>query len=116
MQLNRAARSGTPDAVHDLRVAIRRLSRCLRMFAQFYPGYGWIRMRRRLKDLLDACGAVRDRDLALAVLAKAGFPPGSIVVRRLNLERHEALQELMVQLNRWRGRGTSRKWREQLGI
>ena len=75
MQINRAARSGDPDAVHDLRVAIRRLSRCLRVFAQFYPGQGWKKMRRRLKDLLDACGAVRDRDIALDLLSKADFPP-----------------------------------------
>jgi CHAD domain-containing protein len=116
MQVNRAARAGDPDAVHDLRVAIRRLSRCLRVFAQFYPGQGWKKMRRRLKDLLDACGSVRDRDVAMDLLAKAGFPPTSIVVRRLNLDRHEALQELMMQLRRWKGRGTSRKWRAQLGI
>jgi CHAD domain-containing protein len=116
MQVNRAARAGDADAVHDLRVAIRRLSRCLRVFAQFYAGHGWKKMRRRLKDLLDACGSVRDRDVALDLLAKAGFPSGSIVVRRLNLDRHEALQELMAQLRRWKGRGTSRKWRAQLGI
>jgi CHAD domain-containing protein len=115
-QLNRAARRCDPDAIRDLRVAIRHLSRCLRAFAQFYSGHGWKRMRRRLKDLLDACGNVHDRDLALEVLAKSGFPPESVVVRRLNLDRHDALVELMTQLNRWKGRGTARKWREQLGI
>ena len=30
MQVTRAARDGDPDAIHDLRVSIRRLSRCLR--------------------------------------------------------------------------------------
>ena len=45
-QANRAARTGDADAVHDLRVAIRRLSRCLRTFAQFYPDNSWKRMRR----------------------------------------------------------------------
>ena len=38
-QVSRNARSGRDaDAIHDLRVAIRRLNRCLRVFAEFYPG------------------------------------------------------------------------------
>src|SRR5215467_218780 len=96
MQINRAARSGDPDAVHDLRVAIRRLSRCLRVFAEFYPGNGWKKMRCRLKDLMDACGGVRDRNIALDLLAKGGFPANSIVVRRLRLDRAQASQDLLV--------------------
>src|SRR5215471_12240848 len=95
IQVNRAARSGDADAIHDLRVSIRRLSRCLRVFAQFYPGRGWKKFRRRLKELLDACGRVRDRDVALSVLAKAGFPADSIVVGRLNRDRAAAVLELM---------------------
>jgi CHAD domain-containing protein len=116
IQVNRAARTGDADAIHDLRVAIRRLSRCLRVFGQFYPGAGWKKMRRRLKEILDACAGVRDRDIALELLAKAGFPAGSIVVRRLHKERGEAMAELMALLHRWRTHGTSKKWRAQLGL
>ena len=116
IQVNRAARSGDADAVHDLRVAIRRLSRCLRVFGQFYPGHGWKKMRRRLKEILDACAVVRDRDIALELLARAGFPAGSIVVRRLHRERGEALVELNALLRRWRERGAPRKWAGQLGL
>jgi len=116
VQVNRAARSGDPDSIHDLRVAIRRLSRCLRVFGQLYPGHGWKKMRRRLKEILDACAGVRDRDIALELLAKAGFPAGSIVVRRLYRERGEALAELTVLLRRWKSQGTSRKWSAQLGL
>src|SRR5262245_9598219 len=115
LQVNRAARPGHADAIHDLRVAIRRLRRCLRIFSQFYPGRGWKKLRRRLKQLMDVCGSVRDRDIALELLAKAGFPAGSIVVGRLKLDRAEALAELMAQLYKWKGRGTPRKWRAQLG-
>jgi CHAD domain-containing protein len=114
--VTRAARSPDPDAVHDLRVAIRRLSRCLRVFAQFYPGNGWKKMRRRLKDLMDACARVRDRDIALDLLAKGGFPATSIVLRRLRLDRAQASQELLVLLRRWKQRGAAAKWRAQLGI
>jgi CHAD domain-containing protein len=114
--MNRAARSADPDAVHDLRVAIRRLSRCLRVFAEFYPGTSWKKMRRRLKDLIDACAGVRDRDIALDLLIKGGFPKDSIVMQRLRLDRVQASQDLMVLLQRWRQRGTAAKWRAQLGI
>jgi len=77
---------------------------------------GWKKFRRRLKELLDACARVRDRDVALAVLANAGFSANSIVVRRLNRDRAAALVELMTQLRRWKQRGASNKWRIQLGI
>src|SRR6266511_2864716 len=86
-QVNRAERGGEAEAIHDLRVAIRRLSRCLRVFSQFYTGSGWKKLRRRLKELMDACGSVRDRDIAIALLTKADFPPTSIVIRRLRLDR-----------------------------
>jgi CHAD domain-containing protein len=116
LQVTRTARTGDPDAIHHLRVSIRRLSRCLRVFAQFYPGRGWKKFRRRLKELMDACGRVRDLDVALAVLAGADFPSTSIVVRRLNRDRAAALVELMTLLRRWKQRGASHKWRTQLGI
>ena len=116
VQVNRAARAGEADAIHDLRVSIRRLSRCLRVFSQFYAGHGWKKMRRRLKDLMDACGNVRDRDIAIELLTKAGFPATSIVVRRLTLDRAEAQQELLTLLRRWKGHGAARKWRTQLGF
>ena len=116
LQVTRAARTDDPEAIHHLRVSIRRLSRCLRVFAQFYPGRGWKKFRRHLKELMDACGRVRDRDVALSVLANAGFTADSIVVRRLNRDRTAALLELMALLRRWKRRGASQKWRAQLGI
>ena len=116
LQVSRAARTGNAEAIHDLRVSIRRLSRCLRLFQQFYPERGRRKLRLWLKELMDACGRVRDRDVALGVLAEAGFPPNSIVVRRLHHHRAEALVHLMSMLRRWKRRGASQKWRAQLGI
>jgi CHAD domain-containing protein len=116
LQINRAARQGDPDAVHDLRVAIRRLSRCLRVFAQFYPGDSWKKMRRRLAGLMDACGAVRDRDIAIELVEKAGLPPESPLVRQLEGDRAGAQRELVVELRRWKGSAVSVKWKSQLGL
>jgi len=108
-QVNRTARTGDAGAIHDLRVAVRRLSRCLRVFAQFYPGRSWKQMRRRLADLMDACGSVRDRDIAIELLEKAGVPAASALVRQLDAERRAADEELRRELRRWKDRGFRRQ-------
>lgn len=115
-QVNRAARSSDADSIHDLRVAIRRLSRCLSVFSQFYPGRSWKKIRRELADLLDGAGAVRDRDIALELLASAGIPKSAAIVTRLQEERRKAGKELLLEIRRWKGRSFSRKWRIRLDL
>jgi len=115
-QVNRAARAGDAAAIHDLRVAIRRLSRCLRAFAEFYPDRSWKKIRNQLSTLMDAAGAVRDRDIALELLAEAGIPPNAAVVARLQVERRKASHELLLEIRRWKGRSFSQKWRSRLGL
>src|SRR5205085_11543792 len=89
-QVNRAAKARGADDIHDLRVAIRRFSRALRLFAQFYPAGSWKKIRRQLSDLMDRAGNVRERDIALEMLAKAELRPASSVARRLETERRHA--------------------------
>ncbi|HEV3197727.1 MAG TPA: CHAD domain-containing protein [Bryobacteraceae bacterium] len=115
-QVNRAARSGDADSIHDLRVAIRRLSRCLRVFAQFYPDRSWKKIRRELADLMERAGAVRDLDITLELLAAAGIPKRAAIVTRLQTERRKAGQELLLEVRRWKRRGFSRKWRTRLDL
>jgi CHAD domain-containing protein len=116
IQVTRTARTGSADAIHDLRVAIRRFSRSLRVFAQFYPERSWKPVRRRLAELKDACGGVRDRDIAIGLLQQAGVPAASPLVRQLDVERRAAVDELRLELHRWRERGFSRQWRTQLEL
>jgi CHAD domain-containing protein len=115
-QVNRAARTGDAEDIHDLRVAVRRLSRCLRVFAPFYPARSWKPMRRRLSGLMDACGSVRDRDIAIGLLEKAGVPAASPLVRRLDQERRAADEELRRELRRWKARGFRRQWQMRLEL
>lgn len=115
-QVNRAARTGSADAIHDLRVAIRRLSRCLRVFAQFYPPHSWKPLRRRLAGLMEACAAVRDRDIAIELLQMAGVAPAATLVRQLDEERRAANQELRRRLLRWKQRTPARRWRQRLEL
>jgi len=115
-QLNRAARNGDADSIHDLRIAIRRLSRCLRVFAPFFPGDSCKKIRRRLATLMEATGRVRDRDIALQLLAEAGIPPRAAIAARLAAERRKASHELLLEIRRWKRRSFSRKWRSRLEL
>jgi len=115
-QLNRAARSGDADSIHDLRVAIRRFSRCLRVFAPFYPDTGWKKIRVQLKAMMETSSAVRDRDIALGLLKEAGISARAAVVARLQAERRRASRDLLLETRRWKSRSFSQRWRARLEL
>jgi len=115
-QAAKAAEASGPDAVHDLRVAIRRFGQCLRVFAPFFPARRRKRVRRRLRCMMDLAGEVRNRDLALELVAGAGVPPRSAVVRRLTVERREAERAIRAALARWQRRNIPHRWRAQLEL
>jgi CHAD domain-containing protein len=115
-EVNRASKNTDADSVHDLRVAIRRLSRCLRTFSQFYPGRSWKKVRRRLKELMAAAGEVRDRDIAVELMQGAGSAPDSHAIKTLGQERHTAARHLTAELHHWKNSSLSRRWREELGL
>lgn len=115
-QAKRTAATADADAVHDLRVAIRRLSRGLRAFAQFFPRKQWKRIRRELSNLMDAAAAVRDNDVALGLLEKAGVGQRARVTLTLQTRRRKAERELRAELQDWHGRSFARQWREALEL
>src|ERR1700730_2539885 len=94
-EVNRAAKNGDHAAVHDVRVAIRRFSRCLRVFSQFYPGGSWKKIRRRLSALMTLAGVVRDIDLAMELLPGAGARGHRQLLSRLKQERRQGHRELL---------------------
>jgi CHAD domain-containing protein len=116
LKMTKAAHTAHADAIHDLRVAIRRLSRCLRVFSQFYPRSPRKELRRRLAEVLDSCAAVRDRDIAIVMLRQAGVAAGAPLVRRLGAERRAAAHSLQSELQGWTPRGFTRRWRNRLEI
>jgi CHAD domain-containing protein len=115
-QVSHAAKSADHEAVHDLRVAIRRLNRCLRAFSQFYPGQSWKKIRRRLRHLMDAAGDVRDRDIAANMLQEAGFDRADPAFHLLRQERAHAARHLTAVLHHWKEHSLSRRWRQELGL
>jgi CHAD domain-containing protein len=62
--LEEAARGGADaDAVHDMRVASRRLREAMRLLAPLYPGRDFSRWYRRIRSVTRALGPVRDSDV-----------------------------------------------------
>jgi CHAD domain-containing protein len=92
------------------------LSGCLRTFSDFYPARARKRVRRRLRELMDAAGAVRDRDIAAKILKLAGVPEDAAAFERLREERGEAARQLSRELQHWKQRSFSREWRGELGL
>src|ERR1017187_7855299 len=112
----RAARDADPVSIHDLRVAMRRLSRCLRVFAPLYPDGSWKKVRRRIGALLAAAGAVRDCDIALDLVVRAGVSRRHAMVTHLAAQRRKTGRDLLLEIRRWKNRDYPRQWRSRLEL
>ena len=114
--VNRASRDADAASIHDLRVAMRRLSRCLRVFAPLYPDGSRKKMRRRIASLLASAGAVRDCDIALELVARAGVARRNAMVTQLTAQRRKTGRDLLVEIRRWKNRDYPRQWRSRLEL
>lgn len=115
-ELQRAAKARDADAVHDLRVSIRRLSQCLRVFRQFFPAREVKRIRRRLRAIMDHAADVRNRDIARQLLKKTGVGTTSSLYLRLGRERKQAERALVNEILRMSRGEFSSRWRRRLGL
>jgi CHAD domain-containing protein len=101
-QIDRAAEKGDPDSIHDLRVAIRRFTQCLRIFPEFFPRPKARKTRKRLKGIMNLAAEVRDRDIALELLRAAGPTADQGQRARLEREREKADEALLAEIRRTR--------------
>jgi CHAD domain-containing protein len=115
-EVGNTAKSLNADSIHDLRVAIRRMNVCLRVFALFYPGRSAKRIRRQLERLMELAGGVRNLDVTLDLLGKAGLSAKSAAAVRLREERRKAANRLAREVRLWKNHGFSRKWRARLEL
>ena len=115
-QVSHAAKSPDVEAIHDVRVAIRRFSRCLRVFAPFYPDKSWKKIRWRLDGLMAMAGAVRDLDIALELLGAARVPPQAAVMKHAREERNRAKLDFLREARLWKSQAYSKKWRSALDL
>ena len=114
-ELAKASKHGDEDAVHDLRVSIRRLRATLRTFQQYFPEPRVKRVRRRLRRLMEFAGEVRDRDIVLNLLTEAGLAQSDLAagIRR---GREDAGKDLRSELRRWKKRDDAAKWPQRLHL
>jgi CHAD domain-containing protein len=99
-QANRTAKSPSPEAVHDLRVAIRRAEQALITFKPLLLRKPVKRIRRQLKAVLSTAGGVRDCDIALAILLKIKLPEADELRRVIRVRRKTAEKGLLARLKR----------------
>jgi CHAD domain-containing protein len=130
-----AANPEKAKPIHDLRVSIRRLIRVLRIFRLLWDRGHYRKMRRRLRELMDLCGAVRNCDIAVQVLEEAvkqAPPPADAApkvkrqylraVRRcaylrvtyLPKRRKRAEDNLVTLVESWKEQGTLEGWAGRL--
>jgi len=115
-EVRQVARKPTDaDAIHDLRVSIRRLRQELNVFEAWFKPGPLKRIRGNLKKLMERCGAVRNCDIAVEVLRSAGWRRRELSAG-LDKERRHTSKELTGSIAGWLRRGKIRSWREHLRI
>jgi CHAD domain-containing protein len=115
-QMHRAARLRDPESIHDLRVSIRRFQQCLAVFGQFFPRGQAKKIRRRLHQIMQVAGEIRNRDIALELLEKSSLPLDITLQGRWREEARQVHGELVRLLGRWGRRDLSRRWGSRLGL
>ena len=84
------------EAVHDIRVATRRLRSAIRDFVPLTGKNSFRRLQKDLKDIADALGAARDQDVAIAALEKLQTKSDEAVIKEdigKLIEERRALRE-----------------------
>jgi CHAD domain-containing protein len=112
----RASGQSDPGAVHDVRVAIRRFTQALRVFAPLLPAKPVKKIRKRLGRALDAAAAVRDLDIALELLAEARLGQSHSLWEETRARRYAADLAFRAELDRVSVVGRLAGWRTKLRL
>jgi len=98
-QWDRVRRKASVNAVHDLRVALRRLEEVTRLFAPLLPDRAARRLRRRSRSIRWRLGPVRSADVVAELLAEVERSAPRVLktsarrLRRGALERAQGLRD-----------------------
>ncbi len=114
-QQHRAASAGSADAVHEMRIALTRLRTSIAFFSPMVNGDQRSRVSAELKWLHAHLGIVRDLDVAVERLMKAGAGPAKIKIwkrERAACQRHltralrsQRYRHLILDLSVWIEKG-----------
>src|SRR4051794_12063129 len=81
--MSEALKSPHPEAVHKMRVSIRRFQQSLRLFSKFLKKRGVREVRRELKTVMDPAGQLRNYDIAIGLVRRAKADTSALRERRL---------------------------------
>ncbi len=108
---SRAARD--VDAVHDLRVTIRRFGQSLRVFAPYLPKHAVRQVRAQLHHIMELAGEVRNRDITMELLVEAKMTAPHQATKQ---DRDLAMRILVSELDRWCVEHEAVRWRAALEL
>jgi CHAD domain-containing protein len=115
-QVRQATLRTDADAIHDLRVSIRRLRECLRTFAEMYPAAPRKKIRKELRKLMKRAEQVRSADIAIDLLLAAGLAEGEPLLQAIRQQRAQDRTQLHEELIVLAGHPYTKAWREGLGL
>ena len=116
LQVARALKSSGIEAVHDLRVALRRFRQVLKMLKPWLPDQESRLLRRELKTLMGRAGDVRDLDIALHLLRAIQVPKNRRIIGELHETRETLARALHECLRDFQLRDTGAAWRRALKL
>jgi CHAD domain-containing protein len=115
-KLARTAESARPATVHDLRVSIRRFVQVLAVFKAAFPAHQRKKIRRKLKQIMDPAGEVRNCDIAAILIPKLDPKSAPHLRPRIQRDRKAAEHKLTQSLRPLVDREMGAKWRVELEI
>lgn len=113
-QIRRAVRSCNADAVHEVRVAIRRFTQSIAVCRPYFRHSDLHKHRRRLKKIMTGAGEVRNCDVALRFVLKSRAPESAHLQTKIEARREESARLLVAELRKWTDRRIASKWRGTL--
>lgn len=113
-EMGNAAKHPDPDAIHDVRVAIRRLRQCLDVFSSVFPARATQKIDKALAKVLDAAGELRNLDIAIELLEESRLPRTQELIRRIATDRAKAGKEFTHILAKLDDGDVAEKWRAKL--
>ena len=113
VEVERSKTARDEEAVHDLRVTIRRFARSLQVFAQFVPRRPAKQIRKRLRHIMDLTAEVRNRDITILLLKEHGIDGP---VEDLMRDRKLSVRILVSELERWQVEHDEIRWRASLEL
>jgi len=104
----------SPDAIHDLRVATRRLSQALRVFRDALPEGVPNQIRGQMSEIRQEAGAMRDGDVMAGLFRSLKLGPTHRVFREIAQQRTAEEQKLKDSLAALAATGYRETWRAAL--